>query len=353
MGFNPFNLFLPKRMVGVDIGTSSIKIVEISKWGGGRTLENYGEMKSASFFRDSSSQTGSNLLSAGFISKAMKAILDEARIKTKAAIFSIPDYSTFFVSFDLPPLTEKEVSEAVRFNAPQYVPLPISETTLDWKIISGTPGNKQPMKVLVAAVANQIVQEYQRIAQMAGLQLYALEAEALSIVRALVKDNKMTICLLDIGTQSTTVNIIEHGVLKKSHSLDFSTGGQMTYSIASALDKSYTEAEDIKIKDGLLSSNENIKNTLYLQVDPLLTEVKKIISEYSQYEQKEVQEIYLAGGTANLPGLKEYFAEALDRKVQIPNCFSDFLTAPILEETLAEMSPRFCVAVGVALSGLK
>ena len=356
MAFNPFRLFFPKKMLGIDIGTSSIKIVELSRWGGGRTLENYGEIQSAALFKEPlrTAGRGSYSLSATFISKAINAILDEARIKTKAAIFSIPDYSTFFVSFDLPPMEEKEIAEAVRFNAPQYIPLPISETTLDWKVISGVPGNKRSsLKVLVIAIANQVVQEYQRVAQMAGLELYALEAEALSATRSLVRDTEKTICVIDIGVQSTTVNIVDRGVLKKSYSFDFTTGNQLTFAVASALDKGYLEADDIKNKSGLLSADKSVKDTLYLLIDPLISEIRKISNEFIQYENREIEEIYLTGGTANLPGLKEYFKEVFKKEVRVPNCFSDFLYPPILDKSLVEMSPRFSVAVGVAMQGLE
>lgn len=357
MVFDPFRLFFPKKMLGIDIGTSSLKVIELSRWGRGKTLENYGEIKSVSLFEKPfrTFEKGSYLLSDYSVSRAIKAILEEAKIKTRAAIFSIPDFSTFFVSFELPPMAEKEISEAVRFNAPQYIPLPISEITLDWRLISGVPGNSRSnLKVLAVAVANQTIQEYQRVANMAGLELYALEPEALAIVRSLIKerDNKKIICLIDLGVQSTTVNIVDKGILKKSFSFDFS-GNQLTYAIASSLNKGYAEAEEIKCREGLLSQEKNINETLYLLIDPLLAEIKKICSEFSQVEEKEIEEIYLTGGTANLPGLKEYFAEVLKSKIEIPNCFSDFLCPPILNKILNEMSPRYSIAVGVAMGGLE
>jgi len=318
-------------------------------------LENYGEIKSASLLKEAFRTNGGGgyLPSNHFASRAIRAILEEAKIKTKAAIFSIPDFSTFFVSFDLPPMAESEISDAVRFNAPQYIPLSISETTLDWRLISGTPGdNRSGLKVLVVAVANQVVQEYQRVARMAGLELYALEAEALAVVRSLVKDNKKITCLIDIGVQSTTVNIVDNGILKKSFSFDFA-GNQLTYAVATALDKEYSVAEEIKRREGLLSKEKNVSETLYLLIDPLLAELKKIINEFSQTEGKEIGEISLTGGTANLPGLKEYFEGALKKNIQIPNCFADFLYPPILTETLKEMNPRYSVAIGVAMGGLE
>ena len=352
---NPFKVFFPKKMIGIDVGTSSIKIVELSRWGSGKTLENYGEIKSISLYKEpfKNQERGSYLLSNYFVSRAIKAVLQEARIKTKAVIFSIPDFSTFCVSFELPPMTEKEINQAVYYSAPQYIPLPITETTLEWRLIGGTPGDKKsPLKIFLVSIPNQVISQYQAVAKMADLDLYAVEAETLGLARALVGNDKTSICLIDIGMQSTTINIIDKGNLKKSYSFNFS-GSQLTQAISSALGLGKTEAEEIKNKQGLISKQGGAVETLYLLIDPLLLEIKRILSDFYQIEEREIQEIYLTGGTANLFGLREYFEETLKRKVKISNCFSDLLYPPILEENLKEMAPSFSVAVGVALGGLE
>jgi len=352
---NPFSMFFPKKMVGIDVGTASVKVVELSRWGQGKTLENYGEIKSASLYKEPfrNVEKGTYLLSNYFVSRAVRAVLDEARIRTKAVIFSIPDFSTFCTSFDLPPMTKKEVPQAVYYNAPQYIPLPITETTLDWKLIAGTPGDKQSsLKIFLVAIPNQVIQDYQSVAQMAGLELYAVEAETLGLARSLVRENKKTICLIDIGVQSTTISMVDKGNLKKSYSFDFA-GSQLTYAVSSVLGLGHAEAEELKNKEGLASNQENISKTLYLLVDPLLLEVRKIISDFYSQEGKDTEEIYLTGGTSALPGLKEYFTEVLKKKVEIPNCFSEFLYPPILEQTLEKIAPSFSVAAGVALGGLE
>ncbi|MDO8486351.1 MAG: type IV pilus assembly protein PilM [Candidatus Staskawiczbacteria bacterium] len=352
---NPFMMFFPKKMLGIDVGTSSVKIVEISRWGGGKTLENYGEIKSTALYKEpvETFQRGSYLLSDFFVSRAIMAILNEAKIKTKAAIISVPDFSTFCTSIELPPMAEKEIQQAVYYTAPQYIPLSITETTLDWRIISGTPGQKDsPLKILLIAIPNQVVQGYQKIAQLAGLELYALEAETLAITRALIKDKKKIICLMDIGVQSTTVNIVDKGILKKSYSFSFASN-QLTYAISSALGLSYSEAEDLKNQQGLTSLNTDLTQTLYLLIDPLVLQIRKISGDFYQEEGKDIEEIYLTGGTANLPGLKEYFQETFKKNVEIPNCFSDLLYPPILEEKIKKMGPSFSVSVGLSLGGLE
>ena len=352
---NPLKMFFPKKMVGIDIGTASIKVVEISRWGQGKALENYGEIKSESLYKEPfrNVEKGGYLLSNYFVSRAIRAILDEAKIKTKAVIFSVPDFSTFCTSFELPPMDANELEDAVYFNASQFIPLPVTETTLDWKLIGGTPGEKQSgLKIFLVAIPNQVIQDYQKVAQLAGVELYAVEAESMGLVRSLVRENKNCVCLIDIGVQSTTINIIDKKVLKKSYSFDFA-GSQLTYSISSALGLGHIEAEELKNKEGLTSSKEEISKTLYLLIDPLVIEVKNMLSNFYQQEGKEVDEIYLTGGTSGLPGLKEYFAEVLKKKVEVPNCFSELLYPPILGQTLEKIAPSFSVATGVALGGLE
>ena len=100
-------------------------------------------------------------------------------------------------------------------------------------------------------------------------------------------------------------------------------------------------------------SPQDIVKTLYLLIDPLLVEIKTVCAEFLYAEQKPIVEIYLTGGTANLPGLKEYIAESLKKDVFVLNCFSEFLYPPILEENLRKMGPSFAAAVGVALGGLE
>jgi type IV pilus assembly protein PilM len=298
-------------------------------------------------------EKGTYLISNYFVSRAVKAVMEEAKIKTKAAVFSIPDFSTFCTSFELPPMPAEELDNAIYYNASQHVPLPITETTLDWQLIGGTPGDKKsPLKIFLVAIPSQIVQDYQKVAQMAGLDLYAVEAESLSLVRSLVKKSKNCFCVVDIGVQSTTINIVDKKILKKSYSFNFA-GSQLTYSIASALDLGKEEADEIKNQEGLTSSREEISKVLYLLIDPLIIEVKKLLSDYYQQEGKEVSAIYLTGGTSSLPGLREYFSEVLKKKVEIPNCFSDLLYPPMIERKLKELAPSFSVATGAALGGLE
>jgi len=356
MAFKLFEKLFPKKFLGIDIGVSSIKIVEISKWGGGRTLENYGLIQAKALFKEKlrTFEETTLLVSPTYVSRAIKAVIKEAKIKTKEAIFSIPDFSTFFVTFELPPMKEKEIPEAVRYSAPQYIPLPISEITLDWRLVEGRPtlsgeeGTK--LKVLVIAIPNEVIAQYQMLAKMANLELYALESEVFGIVKSSTKEEGV-VCLIDLGAHSSTVNIIDEGILKKSYSLDFSSNS-LTYVISKSLELEYSQAEIFKEKYGLLPSKENIAEILYPFLDPFLREVRNIFHDFRESEQKEVEKVLLVGGGAKLPGLKAYFSEVLKKEVEISNPFANLLYPPILGETLRELSPIFATAIGVALEQL-
>src|SRR3989344_1376468 len=136
MTFGSFRIF-PQSFLGIDIGTSYLKVVELSKWGERISFKNYGELK-ASLLYDKPFRTfekNTLLLSSLDIARALRAIFEEAKMKSRKGVFSIPDFSSFFTNFELPPMSKSELAEAVQFEARKHVPLPISEVTFDWQLL--------------------------------------------------------------------------------------------------------------------------------------------------------------------------------------------------------------------------
>lgn len=359
MIWNPFKI-TSKGFLGVDIGTFSIKIVEISRAGKRNKLENYGEIRAAALyekpFRTFEKSTLS--FSNAEVTKAVGAILKESGMKARKAYFSIPDFSTFFTTIKLPAMTEAELPQAINYEAKQHIPLPLQGVTLDWQIIERgekkAQGKLSPYKILLVAVPNNVIQQYQQIAQSTGLELLTLEAEVFSLVRSLVKEEGKTesLALVDIGARSTTISIVDKGVLKISHSFDTS-GNDFTNIIAKGMSIDYKEAEDLKKKHGLLPSESKTKEAILPLVDLVLNEIRKIFSSFEQAEKEKVKKIFLAGGSALLPGIVDYFAKSLGKPVEIANPFSNIYYPPILEDTLKTMGPSYAIAVGTALHGLE
>ena len=354
---NIFNKLLPKKFLGIDIGTSSIKIVEVSKFGNKKKLENYGQIFNYDFSEKSFKEQEKNLLllSSEEIVKAIKEIIQETKIKTKHAVFSIPDFSSFFTSFTLPPMTRDELSESVKYEAKQHVPVPLSEVVLDWQIIESKPLDKDKIifKILLAAVPNEIINQYQEIALMANLELIALEAEIFSLIRALInKQEKKIVAVVDIGVQSTTCSIIDKQVLKISHSFDISDNNFIS-TISKSLDVDFKKAEELKKKYGINSNNPQIKETLSPLIDLMIREIKEIFDNFYHQEKAQVEKIILAGGPTLTPGLKEYLQDSFSKQqIEIGNPFINMAYPPNLKEVLTTMGPSFAIAIGAALRKL-
>ncbi len=339
----------PKNFLGVDIGTSSIRVVELKR-GKPAKLENYGEFKILSDNKKSFRvfKQNSLLMSDKQVSDAIKSIYSEAGIKTKEANFSIPDFSSFFTTLELPAMGKDEIYEAVKYEARPYIPLPDNEITLDWVITEGKI-SKTPIKVLVVAIPNDIVSQYQKIAKDSGLELRLLEPEVFSLARNL-KEEKNT-SVIDIGARSTTCSILEKGVLKTSHSFNVA-GNQLTETLARSMDIDYNKANRIKENKGIASEGKE-KEILLPLIDSILAEIKKAFREYYQKEGKEIETVILTGGMAQMPGLREYFSSELKKKTKILNPFDNLSHPPVLKETLKIKAPLYGVAVGAALKGFE
>jgi type IV pilus assembly protein PilM len=354
--WNPFKK-TASSFLGIDIGTYSVKIVELSKRGDRISLENYGEAKAETLYEKPFRTIDKNtlLFSSQEIAKALLAILEEAKITQREAIFSIPDFATFFIDFQLPPMTGDEISEAVKYEAKQYIPMPLSEVVMDWSVVEGEMGKGKkkgtPLKILSVVVPLEFVNQYQEIATLAGLKLKALEAEAFALLRSLVDNTKGTVCIIDIGAQSTNVNIVNDGILRKSHSFDVS-GNEFTKIISSSLNIGTREAEILKIEKGMSDVEGSPKSILIPLVNHIISETQGIMNSFSQFSGKEVQKVILAGNSANLFGLKEYFFQALKKEVTIGNPFSNIFYPPILDEKIKKIGPSYAVAAGAALRGL-
>ncbi|MFA5249258.1 MAG: type IV pilus assembly protein PilM [Candidatus Paceibacterota bacterium] len=354
----PFAKNVPQSFLGIDVGTSSIKIVEISLKGKRKVLENYAEFGMDAVYKESFRTFNKNtlLLSSNDVSRALKAIIQEADIKTNKAIFSLPDFATFFTTFELPPMTQKEIAQAVEFEARKYVPLPPSEVVLDPQLLTKHSPDKQRNKVLLLAVPITAVNQYKETAKKADLDIVALEAEVFGLQRSLAKDEKITYVIIDIGSQSTTVSIVDRGMLKTSSSFD-TASKDLTFALSKALQVDMAEAERIKRKNGISStSDQNSEKILAPILDTMTVEAKKIIRNFCQLEKREPEEVVLAGGTALLPGLLEYFQKSINLEfkktsVKLADPFADIFYPPSIEKNVKEIGPTFAVAVGEALKG--
>lgn len=344
--------FLPQNVLGIDVGTSLLKVVELSKWGERVSLKNYGALKASSLYDRPFRTFEKNtlLLSQEDIARALRAILQEAKIETRYAVFSIPDFSSFFTNFTLPPMTKEEVPGAVEFEARKHIPVPLSEVTFDWQIVDGHIGQNQSVGVLLVAVPNEVIAQYQEIARLAGLRLAAMEAEVFGLIRSSVGDEKEPVVMVDIGAQSTTMNAVVKGMLRMSHSVDVA-GNSFTERLSQGLGIDRLEAERRKQEEGM---GIMIGETPLLSplIDVIINEVKRFIANFQQFANQEVKKLIVGGGAAILPGLREYVAGQVAMEVAVTDPFRSVYAPAALEGVLRDMGPSYAVAVGIAMREL-
>lgn len=347
--------FFKKRCLGIDVGVASTKIVEISSFGGKKKLENYAEFIAPTNSAIKTFEENNLILKNQEASEIIQAILQGAKIKEGKAAIAIPDFSTFFTSFDLPPMDKKEIPQAIEFEARHHIPLSLDEVNFDWQILEKKetfPG--LALKVLLVAVPKKILQNYQKMAVLSKVQLKGIEAEVFGLIHSSVPENKyeLPVCLVDFGWQSTTVSIVEKEALRESHSFDISSGS-LTKSLISELKISAEEAERLKKENGLDLGKKEVAEILTRQIDSLIFEIEKVLQEFHQNENKNVNDIILAGGSAKLFGLKEYLGNKMKKQIYIADPFSKISYPSVLESRLKEIGPSFAVAVGVAMMGIE
>jgi len=342
-----------KNYLGIDIGASGIKVVEVSVSGKKKKLENYIEFKIPLSENALRTFNNENLtLLSNEVAEILQAILKRAKIKERKVALSLPDFSTFFTTFSLPPMTETEVPQAVEFEARHYIPLPLSDVTFDWQIVGkeeGISGIKR--KALLVAIPNVVLQNYQRIAKLCNLEIIGMEAEVFSLVRSAwpgAKYDFLPICMVDFGWKSATVSIAEKRKLSSSFSFDVS-GFTLTKDLSSALNVSLEDAEKLKTINGLDPQKPEVAKVLLDKINLLTMEIDKICNDFFQSTGKRVDNIVLSGGTANLFGLREYLSSRIKKNVLLSDPFSNINYPIVLGKRLREIGPSFAIALGASL----
>lgn len=353
-----FNLFKSKSKVGIDIGTSAIKLVELSKKGARFALENYGFFELKGTSQGGEAQSILKLPDEEIV-WGIKEVMKKANIRSRDVVAAIPSFSTFATVIEMPYLSEEDLAKAIPFEARKYVPIPLDEVVLDWSIVGIVDQPTAPIKeikgkgttveVFLAAVPKDETARYQRIMQQAGLNLSALELENAGLIRALLGNDLSATAIVNIGGRSSSIVIVNKGYERVSHNYEIG-GFEITKSIARALNVSLEKAEDLKRKLGLSDSNENIiKESMVSLVDMIIFETKKTISGYEESKNQKVSRVVLVGGIVNMPNFVNYFKQRLGREVFVGNVFSRVVYPTELTPVVQELSNNFAIATGLAM----
>jgi type IV pilus assembly protein PilM len=360
-----------ENFLGIDIGASSIKLVQLKKKKGVVVLETYGEL-SLGPYTDLEIGRATNL-STENISKALKELLKESGADSKVCGISIPLKSSMIFTFELPAVDEKQLEKMVPLEARKYIPVPISEVTLDWRVIpeeqspafnfedsynekTTNEGNtkKGKVKVLVAAIHKSAIRTYEEIAKNVGLELKFLEIEIFSTIRAVLNQDISALAILDIGAGKSKFYIVEYGIVRDSHIIN--RGSQdLTRALSQSEDISFIEAEKIKRDVGLLKSltDKSTGKSPSLNLDLIFSEANRAIHAYQKKYNKNISKVILTGGGVVINGMMDYAVKNLETEVIIADPFDKVETPAFLADVLKDVGPEFAVALGLTLRGLQ
>jgi type IV pilus assembly protein PilM len=327
--------------LGVDIGTSSIKIAQLKmKDEGAFVLETYGVVKVA--------YPGSQKPNFDVIAETasiLKKLLVEAKATAKRVIASLPNNVVFVSMIELPQMSGKELKSAVEWEARRYVPLPLKEVTLSWSIVEAEQGQGQ-MKILLTAVPTRVIDNYLKMFKLAGLEPLALEIEALALIRSLVGNSKNSFIVVDIGARTTSVNLVDKGYLRISRSLEIG-GDAMTQAISKSLRINFVRAEKFKRDIGVSGKTHEMPQTIKPVIDTIKSEILQLIKIYES-SGETINEIIFAGAGAKLPGLLDTFFD-LGVKARIGDPLQFVSYKPEIKTHLSSVSLDLSVAFGLAM----
>lgn len=344
-------------VIGVDIGSSSLKVVQLRRERGVVVLETYGELALGPYAGSEVGQATN--MSADKIAETLRDLLREANVTTVDAGVSIP-FSRSLLKLVTLPYRENpdEQKTVIELEARKYIPVPVSEVQLDWFIVPVVGAENAPppstVSVLLVAVHNDELALLNGVVRGANLAVSFYEIEIFSTIRAVVDEPVKPVLVLDIGASATKVYVVEHGVVAFSHNIP--EGGQdVTRTIASAHSLSIGKAEELKKEHGFgdLSNASYDKSTIELVFSRIFDEARRAISQYEMAEKKQISVLVLTGGGGVTKELAAYAKTFFSVEVKVANPFAKTEAPAFMQPVLEAIGPEFAVAVGLALRKLE
>ncbi len=366
-----------KSVVAVDLGISSVKLVQLRKEKGKAVLETYGELACGPY-NDLSVGQATNI-SVEKTVELLKDLFKEANVTTSTAIFSIPLRSSLIVSAEVPELAQNNLAEVIPIEARKYVPVPISEVMLDWWVIPHSSADRaaeaeqaaniptsldggakasfdrgRKIEVLIASIHKDTIRQYQDIAGQMKLNVNSFEIETFSSIRSVIPNDLAATAILDMGAGTSKIAIVDYGIVRLSHTID--KGSQdITVAISKSLNIPFAKAEEIKRRLGLVGDIE--KGDLVEMISPtveyIFAEAAKTMLNYQKEHQRSIDKIVLIGGGALLKGVLETAKAIVGVPVVLGLPFDKVEAPAFLNDVLKEAGPEFAVAIGLALRKLE
>ena len=352
-------------VVGIDIGTSSAKVIQVKNSEGRAVLETYGELALGPYADKGVGQSVS--LDSGKLGEALTDLIREANVTTKVAGIAIPLKSSLIKVIEIPKFKESQLNSIIPIEARKYIPVPVSEVALDWSVIPGQnfenvnmdqeeDDEQNKIEVLMVAIHNGTLQKYQEIVKSVGLESSIFEVETFSTIRTLSTHDIVPVAILDLGASTTKVTIIDYGVVKVSHTIN--KGAQdLTLALSQSTGITFEQAEMKKRAEGLtgvgLTATGESGNVMSSTLDYIFYEASRVVGDFQKKYNRLVSRVVLTGGGALLTGVREVAQTKFDVEVEVGNAFKKLEAPAFLANTLKDAGPEFTISIGLALRKLQ
>ncbi len=311
------------HLVGLDIGSSSIKVAEITEVKKGSTLAKFGMINIAPGLIEDGSVKDPETV-ADIIRQLFKAY----NIKERNVAIAVGGYSVIVKKIVVQTMSEEQLQDTIQFEAEQYIPFDITDVNIDFQILGENESNPNQMNVLLVAAKTDVVNDFVNLAQMAGMNPCIIDVDAFALQNIFEANYELeneNLALIDIGASKTSLNILKDG--NSVFMRDVSLGcGQINQKIISLVDCSFEEAEEIKLGGQTNKlSMEDLSDIISGVVTDWCTEIRRALDFfYSTYPEDQIKRIILSGGGGNIKEFRQLLAVETSATVQIINPFENF-----------------------------
>ena len=311
------------HLVGLDIGSSSIKVAEITEAKKGSTLSKFGMINIAPGLIEDGSVKDPETV-ADIIRQLFKAY----NIKERNVAIAVGGYSVIVKKIVVQTMSEEQLQDTIQFEAEQYIPFDITDVNIDFQILGENESNPNQMNVLLVAAKTDVVNDFVNLTQMAGMNPCIIDVDAFALQNIFEANYELeneNLALIDIGASKTSLNILKDG--NSVFMRDVSLGcGQINQKIISLVDCSFEEAEEIKFGGQTNKlSMEDLSDIVSGVVTDWCTEIRRALDFfYSTYPEDQIKRIILSGGGGNIKEFRQLLAVETSASVQIINPFENF-----------------------------
>jgi type IV pilus assembly protein PilM len=343
-----------KNALGLDIGSSSVKLVQLRESKKGIQLANFSMAP-----LPSEAIVDGALMNASAVVDTIQGMVSAQKLKTKEVAVSISGHSVIIKKISLPAMTQDELDESIKWEAEQYIPFDVNDVYLDYQILQSRPEQGQ-MDVLLVAAKKEVVDEYSGIVREAGLEPVVVDVDCFTIQNTFEVNYGFppgeAVVLLDIGASTININIISNGIT--TFTRDISMGGnQFTEEIQKQLNVSFDEAEAYKLggERGVDADSvvpQEVERVMASVSESMASEIHRSLDFYlATSSEGRMSRVYLSGGTAKVPSLARTIENRVGVAVELVDPFRNIQVDPKLFnlDYLNEVRPLAVCAVGLGL----